>query len=191
MKNNFTKDWFSQHIPSWTRHLEIFKGKPIKALEIGSFEGRSSLWLMENILTNPKSKLTCVDIWENYPESDSLGFQVVGSFERFQDNLEEYLNRIKTIKGSSFEEVPKLKDTFDFIYVDGDHTEVGCWTDAVNSFEKLNIGGIMIFDDYKWVDREGTELHPKGAIDRFMNDYKDKITVEEIGYQVVVKKCKP
>lgn len=191
MKNNFTKDWFSQHIPSWTRHLEVFKGKPIKALEIGSFEGRSSLWLMENILTNPKSKLTCVDIWENYPESDSLGFQVVGSFEKFQDNLEEYLDRVKTIKGSSFEEVPKLKDTFDFIYVDGDHTEVGCWTDAVNSFEKLNVGGIMIFDDYKWADREGTELHPKKAIDRFMNDYKDKITVEEIGYQVVVKKCKP
>lgn len=191
MKNNFTKDWFSQHIPSWTRHLEVFKGKPIKALEIGSFEGRSSLWLMENILTNQKSKLTCVDIWENYPESDSLGFQVVGSFERFQDNLEEYLDRVKTIKGSSFEEVPKLKDTFDFIYVDGDHTEVGCWTDAVNSFEKLNVGGIMIFDDYKWADRAGTELHPKKAIDRFMNDYKDKITVEEIGYQVVVKKCKP
>ncbi len=191
MKNNFTKDWFSQHIPSWTRHLEIFKGQPIKALEIGSFEGRSSLWLMENILTNPKSKLTCIDIWENYPESDSLGFQVVGSFERFKDNLEEYLDRVKTIKGSSFEEVPKLKDTFDFIYVDGDHTEAGCWIDAVNSFEKLNPGGIMIFDDYNWSDRMGTELHPKKAIDRFMEQYKDKITVEEIGYQVVVKKCKP
>lgn len=186
---NFSCDWFSQHIPNWTRHLEKFVGKDVSFLEIGSYEGRSSLWLMENILTNPKSKLTCIDLWEDYPESERLGFKVTGKIEVFKNNLSKYIDRITMKQGSSFEIVPTLVDQYDFIYVDGDHTVTGCWTDAINSFAKLKVGGVMIFDDYDWWINRGTELHPKEAVDRFIKEYADKITVKEVAYQVVIEKC--
>jgi hypothetical protein len=49
---HFSQDWFSQHIPIWTRLLHEFKGKAgLRVLEIGTFEGRSTCWLLENIVT--------------------------------------------------------------------------------------------------------------------------------------------
>lgn len=48
----FTEDWFSGNIPLWTEVLAPFKGKPdIHYLEIGVWEGRSAIWVLENILT--------------------------------------------------------------------------------------------------------------------------------------------
>ncbi len=58
----FTADWFSSHIPHWERLLRPLAGQPIQALEIGSYEGRSAVWLLQEILTHPESRLTCVDI---------------------------------------------------------------------------------------------------------------------------------
>lgn len=146
---------------------------------------------MENILTNPKSTLTCVDLWEDYPESERLGFTVNGKLDLFKSNLSEYLDRIKIYQGSSFEIIPKITGMYDMIYVDGDHTITGCWTDAVNCFPKLNLGGIMIFDDYGWDINMGTDKHPKEAIDRFINEYQDKINILSVGYQVIVERCSP
>jgi predicted O-methyltransferase YrrM len=40
--------------------------------------------------------------------------------------------------------------TYDFIYVDGDHTAYGVIKDAIASYECLNVGGIIAFDDYQW-----------------------------------------
>lgn len=38
--------------------------RPINWLELGSFEGRSALWTVENMFLNPDSRVTCVDAWE-------------------------------------------------------------------------------------------------------------------------------
>ena len=58
----FTADYVSWLIPIWEQYLYEFKGKEnISLLEIGSFEGRSAIWFLENILTHPTSSITCVD----------------------------------------------------------------------------------------------------------------------------------
>lgn len=186
---NFTRDWFTHNIPTWIKYLSEFKGKKVEALEIGTYEGRGALWLLENILTHKDSHLTCIDPWENYDCSEKCGFTLNEIEERCKDNLKEHSNKVTMIKGSSFEEVPKLEKMFDIIYVDGDHTVAGCWTDAVNSFLHLNVGGIIIFDDYNWELFQGTKDHPKQAIDDFMKEYKDKIEVLDLGYQAIIKRC--
>src|SRR5262245_2089799 len=62
MKYQFTRDWFSHNIECWQRWLAEFNGKPrIRALEIGSFEGRSTTWLLENVLTGETSHIDCID----------------------------------------------------------------------------------------------------------------------------------
>src|SRR5262245_32266698 len=63
----FTVNTFTPRIPSWTKHLSEFKGKPgISYLEIGTFEGRSVLWMVENIFTHPTSKLTIIDAFQEH-----------------------------------------------------------------------------------------------------------------------------
>ena len=53
LKNyKFTTDWFTNRIPLWEKILAPLKGKQgIHYLEIGVFEGRSAIWMLENILT--------------------------------------------------------------------------------------------------------------------------------------------
>jgi hypothetical protein len=60
----FVTDVFSEHIPIWTKILSRYAGQPgIQALEIGSLEGRSACWLLENILTHPTARLTAIDLF--------------------------------------------------------------------------------------------------------------------------------
>lgn len=47
---SFTDDWFSIHIPIWAKALAPFAGKPnLKYLEVGVFEGRAAMWMLEEI----------------------------------------------------------------------------------------------------------------------------------------------
>lgn len=36
-------------------------------LEIGSYEGRSAVWFLENILTHPTARIVCVDLFTRLP----------------------------------------------------------------------------------------------------------------------------
>ena len=107
----FTTNWFTKRIPSWEHVLEEFKGKPnIKYLEIGAFEGRWALWLLENILTAPTSSLTIIDAFEedNYSTFAS------------NINLSGEAKKFNVLKGMSTEKLKQLSsDYFDFAYVDG------------------------------------------------------------------------
>ena len=63
-------NWTDVHVENWRRWLAPYIGKECRALEIGCFEGRSSQWFLDNILTHPDSSLTVVDT-----------FQVMTNFE--------------------------------------------------------------------------------------------------------------
>ncbi len=55
---DFTSDWFGGHIPTWTRLFADLAGKPNLAfLEVGSYEGRSTVWLLGNVLTHRTARI--------------------------------------------------------------------------------------------------------------------------------------
>jgi len=58
----------------------------------------------------------------------------------------EWFSFITFIKGSSAEVVPTLKDRFDLVYIDGDHSYSATKTDWENV--KLNFDKFCLFDDY-------------------------------------------
>jgi predicted O-methyltransferase YrrM len=97
-------------------------------------------------------------------------------------------NKIKIVinRGYSNAEIPKFQDDFfDIIYIDGNHEPEYVLEDAVLSFRKLKIGGIMIFDDYGW---GGPDLTQRG-IDGFLSGYHKRITVLGLQEcQVFIKK---
>jgi len=59
------------------------------------------------------------------------------------------------------------------IYIDGNHEPEYVLEDAVLSFRKLKVGGIMIFDDYCW---GGPDMTKRG-IDGFLSGYHKRITI--------------
>lgn len=57
----FTTDWFTINIPNLTVLFDGCNERPVKALEIGSWEGRSTLWFLENALMH--EDLEVVIVW--------------------------------------------------------------------------------------------------------------------------------
>jgi predicted O-methyltransferase YrrM len=186
MSRTFTVDWFTDNISNWSIVLNEFCGKEVSALEIGSFQGRSALWLLENVLTHEKSKITCVDTFKGSPPyTDGLDNDL---FEIFKNNTRDFEDKITVLKGKSHILLRELRDKFDFIYIDGDHDTVPVLEDAILSFRLLKFGGIMIFDDYLWDGGKGEYCNPKKGIDAFLSAYKNQIVVLHKHYQVIIRK---
>ena len=60
----YTNDWFDHQLRYFNSILQEFKGRDVKFLEVGSWEGRSTCWMLDNILTSKDSSITCIDSWQ-------------------------------------------------------------------------------------------------------------------------------
>lgn len=173
----FEYDWFTANIPLFERHLERYRGTRCRVLEIGTHEGRSATWMLDNILTHPSSSIVCIDLYEQSTLKSNLA-QTFGPWKadvRF---------------GYSHEILAGLENAeFDFAYVDGSHHSCDVLEDAVLTFRKVKVGGVIAFDDYQWDDPEFNQHGtPKPAIDAFLAFYSHKIEVLELDSQVWVRK---
>lgn len=170
---NFTSDWFSPKIPYWERVISKVKKGPWNCLEIGSYEGRSSCWILENL---PDSRLTCVDTFEGSVEHTDI--QKTGIYERFMDNTKEWKDRLTVLRGQSDIVVRAMKPepTYDFIYIDGSHEGPDVLTDIVLCWKLLKSGGLCIFDDYN--------LYPgvTDSVNCVMHIYKSQVKEVHGGY---------
>lgn len=166
---NFSDDWFSHNIPSFQKHLSGLKD--LRILEIGSYEGRSAIWMINNL--KPKS-ITLIE-----PGYMTNGNQIL------KDNLKELdyklIEQPSNIAWQDF-----ILEEFDFIYIDGSHTSKNCYFDMAISLSILKRGGIMAVDDYNWnlLAKDGTR--PKEAIDLFLE--RNDVLLLEKGYQVWLQK---
>jgi predicted O-methyltransferase YrrM len=180
----FTVDWFSDNIPTWQRIFEATK-VPENVLEIGSFEGRSAVWVLENT----QAHVTCVDTWEGSDEHTSDHKD--GLFDRFQDSIKDYKDRVTIRRGFSGEVLRTFpcEPTFDFIYIDGSHYSKDVLEDAILSWRLLKPGGVIIFDDLNW-RIEGTEVmdlkNPRAGIDTFCHFFQPEIVA--VYKQLAVRK---
>lgn len=191
MSYSFTHDWFSHNLPIWKELIPLFKDRPVNALEIGSFEGYSAVWMLQNLLLHPKSHLTCVDPFTGNEEHSEE--QISPIYKLFVRNvLFNHGEKVTLVKDFSYNALrnPSISSQlFDFIYIDGDHHVTSCLEDAILAFRLLRVGGIMIFDDYAW-DQVSVEdeNHPKRGVDAFVSVYKNKLNVAYSGYQLVIQK---
>lgn len=179
-KYEFTQDWFSNNINNWGEWLGHLRGTPANALEIGSYEGRSAVWLLKNILTDPGARIACVDI-----------FGEPGYEGRFDANigLTGAGHKVTKLKGRSWGLLRGLApDSFDLVYIDGSHAGRDVLEDAVLGYRLAKTGGVIVFDDYPLRNSPDLPLYPKDAIDTFIKFYKDNIEVIATGWQVCLRK---
>jgi predicted O-methyltransferase YrrM len=68
---SFTADWFSANVPVWSALMDEIPAIG-KVLEIGSYEGRSTVWLIEHAFkATGRGEVFCIDTWEGGPEMPS------------------------------------------------------------------------------------------------------------------------
>lgn len=189
----FTNNWFDGHKNTWTQLLNHVN--PTRILEVGSYEGKSTTFLIEKLANQKNIEIHCVDSWEGGIENKAGGFAESEMTEveaRFHHNIKTAQNRVSNDanivlhKGTSNRELPRLiaqgmQGYFDFIYIDGSHQAPDVLLDSVLSFELLRINGVIAFDDYLWQEPlpGGTDpiRCPKSAIDAFTNIYCRKLRI--------------
>ncbi|GBC00219.1 hypothetical protein RclHR1_03790012 [Rhizophagus clarus] len=185
----FTKKWFERHIPRWEKTLDGLKKKneKISVLEIGVFEGRAAVWVLDELFKNPESKLITIDTFKN--------IFVNNDYEStFRKNIKESgkENQVEIIKSNPFDALTKMnyekRMKFDFIYVDGLLFSCDVLEGIVLSWNLLKEGGIMILDNYEWDYFEEEFNNPRIAIDSFLKIYQGKIEVIFKRFQVAVRK---
>lgn len=185
---DFSEDWFTHVIPVWEKVLAPYKGKPgVNYLEVGLYEGRSALWIIENVLTDPTSRLTGIDLFEGKVK------------DRFFENLRRSgaADRATIIVEPSQIVMRRLPlESFDIIYIDGSHATPDVLEDAVLSYRLLKPGGLLIFDDYRWagaidpgsLTQDTPDDLPKAAIDSFAQCFDKRMQVIHNSYQLILKK---
>jgi len=205
MKNyRFTEEWFTDDGLSTINHIN--PNDELHFLEIGSFEGKSTVWFLENFLKNPKSTITCIDPWLNYGQGiDSLNsygldtspwkFGEMKIKEKFLHNIIEsgQSDKVKIIQDLSDQALPNLitqNKKYDLIFIDGNHVAPYVLMDSVMSWSLLKLNGYMLFDDYTWgLDREIT-LRPKKSIDSFCEIFGGYFEDVHSNYRKIIKRVK-
>lgn len=184
----YSQDWFTAHIPIWTSVLSHLRDVPTKALEIGSFEGRSTVWLLENILLHKDSRIVCVDPYKSYSDLKNVDIDWDVIKQRFMDNTAPWKDKVELWQMDSKDLGKTDYNQYDFIYVDGGHESRQVFIDLALSHLLLKQGGIMIIDDYLWGGLAVGNNVPKGAIDAFMTAFSGDYELKSLGYQIILQK---
>ena len=176
---------------NWFSFIDVKEyNKPINYLEIGAFYGANLLSVANTYGQHQDSKLYCIDPWEDYNDYPEYKEKQTSIYNTFINNVEASSVKDKIIinRGYSNNEILKFdNEFFDIIYIDGNHEPEYVLEDAVLSFRKLKVGGIMIFDDYGW---GGPDLTQRG-IDAFLSGYHKRISILGLKEsQVFIKKIK-
>jgi predicted O-methyltransferase YrrM len=207
MEYKFTANWFGSE-----EQIEDLKSvlpdsnSEINMLEIGSYEGRSTVWFLENLLLHKNSTITCVDPWMDYSQNEKSlitydnkdsewKFGTNGVEEVFRYNIESsgFSEKVIIEKGLSNVILPNLitkNKEYDIIFIDGNHVAPFVLMDSVLSWNLLKPGGILIFDDYLWMPDSYKSLTPKLAVDSFIEVFEDYVEVILDKYRKAIKKKK-
>lgn len=176
----FSDDWFSHNIPVWERMvLPVLPQRPLRWLELGSHEGRSARWTLDNAL-GPSGRLVCVDMWHNPDVERAFDHNVGGRVEKVKGMIRPTLSRFVCEERA-----------FDCVYIDGDHDAAATLESAVLSWPMIPTGGVLIFDDYRYQHPSNLSigrLDTHFGIDAFLSAYRLRYELLHQSYQVILRK---
>ena len=148
----FRHNWIT-NLPAWldVPQVRALVNKPnLIMLEIGSFEGRGTLWFLDNILTDPSSRIYCVD-----PLKPNATFNDPEPYaDTFFENIAPYGDRVRVRQGFSTQLWGTLLDELsgvskpDLIYIDGSHAAEDVLMDSALAWRLSKQGTILVWDDY-------------------------------------------
>ena len=111
------------------------------ALEIGTRQGVSAVRIAQ--VLRPHARLYCVDPWAPRKGRPNSSYDICMRHFRRSGVLE----RITVLRGMSAEVEAQMPDSFDFVFVDGDHSYRGIEIDWAIVSRRLRVGGIICLHD--------------------------------------------
>jgi len=189
--NDIEKEPFLNTIKYFNDNYDKVKnGEKIKVLEIGVYTGISLINIINNI---PNSIGVGVDMWASYNENNLLenmdNLEIEKSFYKNinTSGLDGRITGIKMDSTTALLNYIRKNETFDFIYVDGSHLLLDCYSDLVLSWEILENGGILAIDDY-YYKMETVLDSPFAAVNHFFKRYTNKYKLLHKGCRVFIQK---
>ena len=161
-----------------------------RILEIGTYAGISLINIVNKI---PSSTGIGVDLWSNYDETNLLenvsNLKVKDSFYK---NIATagLQNRIRGVQLDSTKALLSFityRETFNFIYIDGSHLLLDCYSDLLLAWEILVSGGILVIGDYLYKQSSILES-PFEAVNHFLKRYEGTYKLLDKGYRVFLEK---
>ncbi|MDC0450215.1 class I SAM-dependent methyltransferase [Pelagibacteraceae bacterium] len=180
-------DWFFEKLPLFIEYFnknQISRNVVKKVLEIGSYEGRSSVFFLEYFNLN---SLTAVDTWEGSPEH---GEEIKNRMKDVENNFDHNVVNFKGVikhKTTSDSFFRSDENTYDLILIDGSHEGTQVAKDLENSFNCLNKQGYILSDDYDYTFYDMNNNVAKA----FNNFYLKNINLIKIIYiyrQILIQK---
>lgn len=192
-KYDFRYPWFEVVRGDWEALTESLVGTPLRILEVGSFEGSSTTWMLDHLMDHKDSTLTSVDTFEGSPEHATPDIHLDGLAERFLHNvaLAKNHDKLRVLRGTSAERLVQLrgeKAEFDLIYIDGSHTAIDVFQDVALAWPMLREHGTLVLDDYNWAPFKQDFYAPKIAIEAFLRCAAPTVTWFERNGQIWASK---
>jgi hypothetical protein len=141
---------------NWLSTIPVTEN-PVKIMEIGAYHGANVCSLVKTYAKNKSSEIHCVDPWLDYEDYGEYKDLQKTNYSIFLNNItkmdSEDINKIYIHRELS-ENIMHIFDdeSFDIIYIDGNHSKKFVLEDAVLSFKKLKKEGWLIFDDLQCPD---------------------------------------
>lgn len=125
---------------------------PIKIMEIGAYHGANVCSYMKTYARHNNTEIHCVDPWFNYDGYNEYLTNQSSNYSLFLGNISKLspndINKIYIHRGLSGDIVPTFKnESFDIIFIDGNHTKRYVLEDSIICLNKIKKGGWIIFDD--------------------------------------------
>ena len=190
MNFEFTEGWADQNIPFVSPLLRDFAAKrgSIRYMEIGAYEGRNLAFM--DWLLPAKLDVTVIDPWFDEDLNPEEKYHAVEP--RFVRNTAKLgFSRLTTHKGFSTYELPRMLErgeTYDLIYIDGSHTAWAVGVDLAYCAALLNVGGMMVLDDYWHHESEIGGPGVKQAVDAFHGVFRRYFDITAVYRQVALTK---
>lgn len=184
MSHEYTQDWTTPHQENFDLAFSLLPPKGY-AVEIGTFEGRTTRMLSARF-----GHTVTYDIYR----------------QRAAYNLDN-LRNVEIVINKLVNRVERLPEYINFAYIDGSHISKDVNLDLAIIWTRLEVGGIVLLDDYGWewdnyiqmlYTGELTELipekekriryfSPKAAIDSFIEN-NPEVEVVMKDYQIMLRK---
>lgn len=179
----FTSDWFSNNHDSWQKKFKSLQetfGNNLNCLEVGSYEGRSVIYTLDNFIGT--GNMYVIDRFDN-----------IDVKTRYYANINKHhkKSQITTMEGPSFVQMAKLLETmsgsFHHIYIDAGKTSLDNIGNLILGEGLLSAGGIITVDDYRWKKNKDRRYCPKFGIDIYRHLTLSCDVIEE-NWQISFKK---
>lgn len=144
---------------------EFVFGKPLRILEVGSYEGGSATWYIRYLMSHPESTITCVDPWSPELRNDACNSSLV--FDTFEYNIAQTgisPDRVRVLRNDSILALSSLLlqgEQFDHIYIDGSHELHDVVADIALAWRLLAVDGVMTLDDVPWRHEDKSYYAPQ------------------------------